>query len=94
VPTAIVTGSGGLISSEAVAYLACAGFGVVALDNDMRSYFFAPEASTARRSAELERDPDGSFLAQAVGQAAPRRLRYTGIATVGRAVARPPALAR
>ena len=62
-PTAIVTGSGGLIGSEAVAYFARAGFDVVGLDNDMRAYFFGVEASTARRTAELERDLGDSFRA-------------------------------
>ena len=45
---AIVTGSGGLVGSETVAYLVEAGFDVIGLENDMRSYFFGPEASTRR----------------------------------------------
>jgi len=45
-PTAIVTGSGGLIGSESVRYFVEAGFDVVGLDNDMRAEFFGPHAST------------------------------------------------
>ncbi len=43
----IVTGASGLIGSEAAVCYAEAGHLVVGLDNDMRSYFFGPEASTA-----------------------------------------------
>ena len=42
----IVTGSAGLIGSEASAYFADLGFDVVGIDNDMRGVFFGPEAST------------------------------------------------
>jgi CDP-paratose 2-epimerase len=45
-PTAIVTGSGGLIGSESVRYLVGAGLDVIGLENDMRSRFFGPTAST------------------------------------------------
>ncbi len=55
---AVVTGSGGLIGSEAVRHLATQGFDVVGLENDMRSHFFGPEASTAPVTEELERDLD------------------------------------
>lgn len=44
---AIVTGSSGLIGSETVDFLCEHGFDVVGIDNDMRAYFFGPEASTA-----------------------------------------------
>ncbi len=46
-PTVIVTGSGGLIGSEAVVHFARAGFDVVGIENDMRARFFGPSASTA-----------------------------------------------
>ena len=52
-PIAIVTGSGGLIGSESARYFARQGFDVIGLDNDMRAYFFGPEASTAHVSEEL-----------------------------------------
>ena len=44
--TVIVTGAGGLVGSEAVAYFADRGHDVVALENDMRAHFFGPRAST------------------------------------------------
>ncbi len=50
---AIVTGAGGLIGSEAAAFLMSQGVDVVGIDNDMRAYFFGEEASTAWRVAEL-----------------------------------------
>ncbi|HUB35879.1 MAG TPA: NAD-dependent epimerase/dehydratase family protein [Solirubrobacteraceae bacterium] len=57
-PTAIVSGSGGLIGSESVRHFVEAGFDVLGLENDMRARFFGPDASTAHTSAELaERYP-------------------------------------
>jgi CDP-paratose 2-epimerase len=59
VPTAIVTGSGGLIGSESVARLVSDGFDVIGLENDMRAQFFGPEASTAPTTRRLvEAYPD------------------------------------
>jgi CDP-paratose 2-epimerase len=52
-PVAIVTGSGGLIGSESVAYLVSEGYDVVGLENDMRARFFGPEASTASSTRRL-----------------------------------------
>ena len=43
---ALVTGSGGLIGSEAVYFFSKKGFKVVGIDNDMRKYFFGEDAST------------------------------------------------
>jgi CDP-paratose 2-epimerase len=57
-PTALVSGSGGLIGSESVAHLAQRGYNVVGLENDMRAAFFGPEASTARTTARLQREHD------------------------------------
>jgi CDP-paratose 2-epimerase len=51
---AIVTGSGGLIGSEASKALHKEGFTVVGVDNDMRAYFFGEEASTKTNNASLE----------------------------------------
>lgn len=45
-PTAIITGSSGLIGSEAARYYADQGFRIIGIDNNMRSYFFGEEAST------------------------------------------------
>ena len=44
---ALVTGSAGLIGSEAVRHFAGLGLDVVGIDNDMRGHFFGAEASTA-----------------------------------------------
>jgi len=46
-PTAIVTGSGGLIGSSVVRVLVEHGFDVVGIENDSRAGFFGAEASTA-----------------------------------------------
>ena len=56
--TAVVTGSGGLIGSESVRHFAEAGFDVIGLENDMRSQFFGPEASTKRTTQQLETEFD------------------------------------
>jgi CDP-paratose 2-epimerase len=53
VPTAIVTGSGGLIGSESVTHLVEAGYEVIGLENNMRAQFFGPEASTAVTTERL-----------------------------------------
>jgi len=51
---AIVTGSAGLIGSETVRYFAGKGLDVVGVDNDMRSYFFGPQASTGPSCRALQ----------------------------------------
>lgn len=43
---AVITGSAGLVGSEAVAYFSNLGMDVVGIDNGMRAEFFGPEAST------------------------------------------------
>lgn len=45
-PTAVVTGSAGLIGTATVRRLTNDGWDVIGIDNDMRAYFFGPEAST------------------------------------------------
>ncbi len=42
----IVTGSAGLIGSEASRFFHQQGFDIIGIDNDMRAYFFGQEAST------------------------------------------------
>ncbi len=56
---AVVTGSAGLIGSEAAAFFAGQGLEVVGIDNDMRRYFFGAEASTASTRDRLERQVRG-----------------------------------
>ncbi len=43
---AIITGSAGLVGSQSVRHFAGKGLHIVGIDNDMRKYFFGPEAST------------------------------------------------
>ncbi len=51
---AIITGSAGLIGSEATRYFAAAGLDIVGIDNDMRRVFFGEDASTAWNRQRLE----------------------------------------
>jgi len=51
---AVVTGSAGLIGSEATKRFHSEGFDVVGVDNDMRARFFGAEASTARTREQLK----------------------------------------
>jgi len=51
----IVTGSSGLIGSECSKFFLAIGFKVVGIDNDMRSYFFGPGASTKKNIGILEK---------------------------------------
>lgn len=57
-PTAIVTGSGGLIGSESVRFFTEQGFDVIGIENDMRARFFGPEASTQPTSDTLAEEID------------------------------------
>jgi CDP-paratose 2-epimerase len=61
VPTAIVTGSGGLIGSESVRYFVEQGFDVIGLENDMRAAFFGAEASTRPVSERLAETYESEF---------------------------------
>jgi CDP-paratose 2-epimerase len=51
---AIITGSSGLIGSEASRYFHEKGFFIVGIDNDMRKYFFGADASTDWNTKELQ----------------------------------------
>ena len=50
----IITGSAGLIGSEATTFFAKQGFEVVGIDNDLRRVFFGEEASTSWNRQRLE----------------------------------------
>ena len=52
---AVVTGSAGLIGSQAARHFAATGMTVIGVDNDMRKVFFGDESSTAWMATELER---------------------------------------
>lgn len=54
--TALITGSAGLIGSEAARYFAARNYRVVGIDNNMRQQFFGREASTAWNREALETD--------------------------------------
>lgn len=51
----LVTGSCGLIGSEAVSFFIEKGFEIVGIDNDLRAYFFGKEASTFWQKENLKR---------------------------------------
>lgn len=51
---ALVTGSAGLIGSEATKFLIEKGFVVVGIDNNMRQYFFGEDASTEWNKTRLQ----------------------------------------
>lgn len=55
----IVTGSSGLVGSESVRFFAGKGFKVIGIDNDLRSYFFGKDASTAWLGLQLEQQLPG-----------------------------------
>ena len=44
--TVIITGSSGLVGSEAVNFFSKKGFDVIGIDNNLRKLFFGNEAST------------------------------------------------
>jgi CDP-paratose 2-epimerase len=54
----IITGSAGLIGSEASRYFASQGYDIVGIDNDLRAKFFGSEASTAWAAAKLREELD------------------------------------
>src|SRR5262245_3710430 len=62
----VITGSGGLIGSEAVAFFVRAGFNVVGIENDRRAMFFGPDASTVATSARLLADYAREFRLEPV----------------------------
>jgi len=53
---AVITGSSGLIGSETARFLHAQGMDVVGIDNNMRGYFFGPEASTDWNTKQLQHD--------------------------------------
>ena len=59
---ALITGSAGLIGSEAAVFFAEKGYRVFGIDNDMRRYFFGPEASTEWNRKRLEEKLKGGYI--------------------------------
>jgi CDP-paratose 2-epimerase len=61
VSVALVTGSGGLIGSEAARHFAGLGMDVIGVDNDMRRYFFGEDGSTAWSLRQLSHDLGSAY---------------------------------
>jgi CDP-paratose 2-epimerase len=62
----IITGSAGLIGSEATKFFSTVGFTVVGIDNDMRRHFFGDDASTDWNRRRLEATLNGRYLHHAI----------------------------
>jgi CDP-paratose 2-epimerase len=62
VSVVVITGSCGLIGSEAATYFGGLGLEVVGIENDMRRVFFGPDASTAWNRARLEERLGSRYL--------------------------------
>jgi CDP-paratose 2-epimerase len=58
----LITGSAGLIGSEAVDFFAQRGFQILGIDNDLRSYFFGSEASTQWNRDRLQEEYGQRYL--------------------------------
>lgn len=55
---AIITGSAGLVGSEAVRFFSKKQFQIIGIDNDKRGYFFGQDASTRWNVDQLQKDID------------------------------------
>jgi len=58
---AVITGSSGLIGSEASRYFADSGLDIVGIDNDMRRQFFGEEASTLWQREQIRTELDAQY---------------------------------
>ena len=56
---AVITGSAGLIGSEAARWFAGRGLDVIGIDNDLRAYFFGADGTTLPVREQLERELTG-----------------------------------
>lgn len=57
--TVLITGSAGLIGSEAVRFFSKLGFKIIGIDNDARKYFFGTSASTSWNKRKLKKEIEG-----------------------------------
>ena len=64
--TIIVTGSAGLIGSEAARHFARQGYRIVGIDNDMRRHFFGAEASTEWNRKRLQEELGEAYRHESV----------------------------
>lgn len=60
--TAIITGSAGLIGSEAARFFAAKGYRIIGIDNDLRKYFFGDEASTSGNNDRLKQELGEQYI--------------------------------
>jgi len=60
--TALISGSAGLIGSEAARFFAEKGYLIVGIDNDMRKYFFGEDASTDWNNNRLKEDLGEQYI--------------------------------
>jgi len=60
--TILITGSAGLIGSEAARFFAARGYRIVGIDNDLRATFFGPEASTRWNLQRLVKDLGSRYV--------------------------------
>src|SRR5262245_43446500 len=58
---AVVTGSAGLIGSEAARHFCAKGLDIIGIDNDMRRHFFGAEASTRWQRSRLKAELGNSY---------------------------------
>src|ERR1700712_1669740 len=63
---AVISGSAGLIGSEAARHFASLGLHVVGIDNDMRGVFFGEEASTLANVQRLQAELGESYTHESV----------------------------
>jgi CDP-paratose 2-epimerase len=59
---ALITGSGGLIGSEAAVFFGHRGYDVIGIDNNMRSVFFGDDGSTQWNRERVEQELGASYV--------------------------------
>ncbi len=62
----VITGSAGLIGSEACRHFAGLGMDIVGIDNDLRSHFFGADASTQWQRWQLARELGQKYLHESI----------------------------
>ncbi len=62
----LITGSAGLVGSQAVRFFHARGFRVIGIDNDLRCYFFGDAGNTRWNLAELTRECGDGFVNHAI----------------------------
>ena len=82
---ALITGSSGLIGSEAALHFGSLGLEVVGVDNDMRSVFFGPDGSTAWNRSRVQ-ESLGSRYVHRDDDVRDRRAMLELFARYGRAI--------